>query len=82
MHAARSAIVILGLTAACTIAGPAIGQDPNALTDAEEAAGFEVLFNGRDFEGWRQTGNWVIQDGAMLRAKQGGDVLPGQEDRR
>ena len=34
---------------------PALSQDSapiNTLTDAEKAAGWKVLFNGKDFTGW------------------------------
>ena len=35
---------------------------PNSLTEKEKAAGFKLLFNGKDFEGWKQSGNWIIND--------------------
>lgn len=44
---------------------------PNTLTSKEMNEGWMLLFNGRDFNGWRQcngTGmpdNWVIDDNAM-----------------
>lgn len=57
------------------IALPAMAGDPNALTDDEKKAGFELLFSGRDFQGWKQSGNWVIEDGAMSRAERGGSIV-------
>jgi hypothetical protein len=56
------------------LASPTWASDPNALTDEEKKAGFELLFNGRDFTGWEQKGNWSIQDGAMFRAERGGSA--------
>jgi hypothetical protein len=59
------------------LALPVVAGDPNSLTDEEKEAGFELLFNGRDFEGWQQSGNWVIQDGAMFRKERGGSINYG-----
>jgi hypothetical protein len=53
----------------------AIAGDPNALSDQEKKAGFELLFNGRDFQGWQQQGNWVVEDGAMFRKERGGSLV-------
>jgi hypothetical protein len=49
--------------------------DPNQLTEQEKQSGFELIFAGRDFEGWQQSGNWVIQEGAMFRAERGGGIV-------
>ncbi len=46
----------------------------NALTDAEKAEGWELLFNGTDLDGWRDyngetlTAPWFVEDG-MIQAK-------------
>ncbi len=32
------------------------------------------LFDGKSFDGWQHSGNWVIEDGALYRAKSGGPV--------
>lgn len=46
-------------------------QKLNALSSKEKKAGWELLFNGNDFTGWRQCNgtempkNWKIEDGAM-----------------
>ena len=48
-----------------------IGQDVNKLTAKEKKDGWILLFNGKDFSGWRQCNgtampkNWVIEDNAM-----------------
>ena len=46
-------------------------QSPNTLTASEKTQGWVLLFNGKDFTGWRQCNgtampaNWVIEDQAM-----------------
>ena len=43
----------------------------NKLTSKEKSEGWVLLFNGKDFAGWRQCNgesmpsNWIIEDGAM-----------------
>ncbi|HLP71512.1 MAG TPA: DUF1080 domain-containing protein [Bacteroidales bacterium] len=65
----RNLIVTLGIIVAILISLPSSGQ--NTLTAKEKKAGWVLLFNGKDFTGWRQvngTGmpkNWVIEDNAM-----------------
>lgn len=49
-------------------------ENPNALTGKEKQAGFRLLFNGRNFEGWEQKGNWTLEDGAIFRSKGGGEI--------
>ncbi|MDP4223172.1 MAG: DUF1080 domain-containing protein [Bacteroidota bacterium] len=50
---------------------PASGQKPNQLTDKEKQEGWFLLFNGKDFTGWRQCNgtempkNWTLEDDAM-----------------
>jgi hypothetical protein len=62
------------LAAAVTLAGPAGAQDPNALTSAERAAGWRLLFDGRSLDGWRGLGydtvpsaHWRVIDGAIAK---------------
>jgi hypothetical protein len=46
-------------------------QSPNRLTDAERRQGWVLLFDGSNFNGWRQCNgtsmpaNWVIEDHSM-----------------
>ena len=46
-------------------------QKPNKLTSEEKKAGWKLLFNGKNFDGWRQCNgdampaNWKIEDHAM-----------------
>src|SRR4051812_38437555 len=45
-----------------------------ALEPAEQQLGFVPLGDGRSFSGWKQSGNWVIQDGAFARVRPGGQL--------
>ncbi len=47
----------------------------NVLDPAERRLGFELLFDGRSFDGWKQGGNWVIEEGALFCRDRGGDVV-------
>jgi hypothetical protein len=66
-------VVILSLMgiAAMLISLPAMGQAQNELSNKEKKEGWILLFNGKDFTGWRQCNstemakNWVIDNGAM-----------------
>ncbi len=46
-------------------------QKPNQLTKKEQKEGWILLFNGKNFDGWRQCNgtampsNWIIEDNAM-----------------
>jgi hypothetical protein len=86
----RNIILSLSCAAAMLIMAPSFGQAVNKLTDKEQKDGWVLLFNGKDFKGWRQCNgtampaNWVIEDGTMkvFTAKgknpgepSGGDIL-------
>ena len=85
---------VLATALALTIAGStaALAQSVNTLTAAEKKQGWVLLFNGVNFDGWRQCNgtampaNWVIDDHAMkvftAEGKKpgegaGGDILYG-----
>jgi len=61
----------------------ASAQKPNTLNDKEKKEGWTLLFNGKDFTGWRQCNgtampkNWVIEDNAM-KVFTGEGKEPGQ----
>ncbi|HEY6829173.1 MAG TPA: DUF1080 domain-containing protein, partial [Gemmatimonadaceae bacterium] len=55
---------------------PAVAQraTPNTLTDAEKAAGWRLLFDGKTLSGWHglgfktgEVGLWRVQDGTLVR---------------
>jgi hypothetical protein len=63
--------IILSITALLLFSLSSYGQNINKLTSKEKKAGWVLLFNGKDFTGWRQCNgkampaNWVIEDHAM-----------------
>jgi hypothetical protein len=61
------------LALAALFAQVAPAQTPQA--SAEKAPAFESLFNGSDFTGWQQKGNWVAEDGALFRKEKGGSLV-------
>ena len=67
-----TASVIVFPMARFAFAGDA--SDPNVLTEEEKKAGFELLFDGKGLDGWQQGGNWIVEDGAISRAKKGGGL--------
>ena len=79
----RNIILSLVFIAAMLISLPAFGQKVNELTAKEKKDGWIMLFNGKDFKGWRQCNgtempqNWVIEDGAM-KVFTGEGKKPGQ----
>ncbi len=76
--------IILSLfTTFLMLSVPVFAQKSNKLTSAEKKAGWELLFNGKDFDGWRQhngstmPANWVIEDNSM-KVFTGEGKKPGQ----
>jgi hypothetical protein len=67
----RSIIFSLACIASMLIMLPSFGQNVNKLTKKEKKAGWVLLFNGKDFTGWRQCNgtampkNWIIEEDAM-----------------
>lgn len=74
------------------LSAPVFSQPFNTLSDAEKKQGWILLFNGKNFDGWRQCNgtavpaNWSIDDNTMkvttAQGKQpgegsGGDILYG-----
>jgi len=45
-----------------------------ALEPEEKELGFVALFDGKTFDGWKQSGNWEIQDGVFARVRKGGNL--------
>lgn len=88
----KTSFFITTLLAIVLTTVPAIAQKANKLSKQEKEAGWELLFNGKNFDGWRQCNgddmppNWSIEDNAMKvflgEGKQtgrgsGGDILFG-----
>jgi len=57
----------------------------NTLSDAEKAAGFKLLFDGKNADGWRGykmktlPSGWKVMDGHLVRAGGGGDIITDGE---
>jgi len=45
------------------------------LTPTERQAGFELLFDGNQLQGWQQSGNWQVEAGAIARQGKGGSLV-------
>jgi len=58
---------------------PACLAGDNELTEAEQAAGWQLLFNGKDYTGWKcNNGKEIaspIEDGALVPYKSGGYLI-------
>jgi hypothetical protein len=75
----RLAAGLAGLVV-CTALSPCVGggAEPNRLTEEERAAGFQLLFNGQDLQGWKHGGNWNVTEGVIGRAGRGGSLVYGE----
>jgi hypothetical protein len=79
--AAMLALTVSRLTAS------AADETPNTLTAEEKAAGWQLLFNGTNLDGWHNyksttiRAGWMVQDGAMgfLDPKQAGDIVSSNQ---
>ncbi len=76
-------ILTLSFFAALLIAAPSFGQKVNKLSKQEKKDGWTLLFNGKNFDGWRQCNgtampvNWVV-DGDAMKVFTGKGKKPGQ----
>jgi hypothetical protein len=57
-------------------------EAPNTLTDAEKAAGWKLLFDGKTTDGWRNykkpdiSPGWKVENGALTRGtEKAGDII-------
>lgn len=71
------AITLCGFLPMLACSPTARGAEPNTLTDAEKAAGWKLLFDGKTTQGWRgyrmdrMPPGWTAVDGALVRLKGG-----------
>ena len=71
-HMRKNAIVFAAAVVLVAVSSTGLlAQTVNKLTDAEKKQGWVLLFNGQNFDGWRQCNgtampaNWVVEDQAM-----------------
>lgn len=74
---------VIGAVALASAAGPAMA-DPNTLTEAEKAAGWKLLFDGKSTAGWRgyrkDTADWKVVDGALApNPRTSGDLVSEEQ---
>ena len=60
-------------------------EEPNTLTDAEQQAGWKLLFDGKSTNGWRgyksdkMPGSWRVENGSLFarreEGKSAGDIV-------
>lgn len=76
-------LLSLALISVMILSTPSFGQEVNTLTGKEKKAGWVLMFNGKDFAGWRQCNgtempkDWVIEENAM-KVFTAADKKPGQ----
>ncbi|MBL7971629.1 MAG: DUF1080 domain-containing protein [Prolixibacteraceae bacterium] len=79
----RNIFVTASLVLALLVALPVFSQSVNKLSKKEKKEGWTLLFNGKNFDGWRQCNgtampaNWTIEDNAM-KVLIGEGKKPGQ----
>lgn len=62
-----------------------VGSEPNTLTEAEQKAGWTLLFDGGTTKGWRGfkkdtiPDGWKAVDGCLARVDKGGDIITTDE---
>jgi hypothetical protein len=67
----RASLAAVSLVVVLALGTVLRSQSQNTLTDAEKKQGWVLLFNGRNFDGWRQCNgtampaNWVVEEQAM-----------------
>lgn len=90
MKTLMAVAALLAITNGCRAqsqppAPPPSSTTQNSLTDAERAAGWRLLFDGKTTAGWRNYGKkdlaagWQVKDGALTRVGEGGDIITNDE---
>jgi hypothetical protein len=77
MNPARPLLAALLLALACEAAHGQGTPSAASRTAAEEVAAptFRLLFDGTSFDGWKNPGNWTIEEGALARRKGTGQLV-------
>jgi hypothetical protein len=79
----KNLLVTISFAIAMMIALPSFAQELNKISKKEKKEGWVLLFNGKNFDGWRQCNgtampkNWIIEDNAM-KVFTGEGKKPGQ----
>ncbi len=79
----KNYFLLFAFVAGILVSATTNAQKPNTLTKDEKKDGWVLLFNGKNFDGWRQCNgtdmpaNWVIEDHAM-KVFTGEGKKPGQ----
>lgn len=79
--ASLAVLVLLPLLFAASEGLPEVDPNANTLTDAEKAAGWKLLFDGKTTDGWRgyklpaAPATWIVENGVLTRTGGGGDLL-------
>src|ERR1035437_7899469 len=79
----KNILFSLSLAVVLLTAFPALAQKMNQLSAQEKKEGWVLLFNGKNFDGWRQCNgtampkNWTIEQDAMKVSTAEGKT-PGQ----
>ncbi len=78
----RSLLIIVIAAATAAAAEPT----PNTLTDAERAAGWKLLFDGKTTAGWRNyqktdiAAGWKVENGELVRGEEkAGDIVTAEK---
>ncbi|MEW6198137.1 MAG: family 16 glycoside hydrolase [Planctomycetota bacterium] len=68
-----------------TVLAPPAREPQNVLTEAEQQAGWRLLFDGQSPRGWRGykkdrfPDGWQVRDGCLVRVGPGGDICTEEE---
>src|SRR5689334_20035891 len=78
---ATSMLLLASAAAAQQPSGKATSAAPNTLTDAEQKAGWKLLFDGTSTTGWRGyksdavPAEWHVEDGTLTKSKPAKDIV-------
>lgn len=64
------------LVVAVLFAGAFVAKLP---ARAEDPAGMVSLFDGTTLNGWKHSGNWIVEDGTIARTGKGGSLVYSQQ---